>query len=1375
MEPVTLSQIFDDPLFNDISESFLDDIDVKDLFDLSTFMNSPDVKNEDDITANQSSGKTTLESLLHSKPASDIFATNTGLQSWGPVNVKEVQDKQRSFWEVGTADRSVYPQAKLHGQVCGLQRTFDMPHVSKLLCDSEIQSAHNRNKVDSCPVENPATNSSTHKSQFTIHNDEEIDVKVDIDHCEQKNGTFKRAPHNAIEKRYRASINGKIDELRKLLMPIPSSDVKMNKSAVLRRAIDRIRELEEINAQLNTELMAFRSCNISSLSFVGSNNSTSETESQSIETPPVSLTNQKVLTDQYYFQCKTSPQSNSSNYIPVDQVFHFTGKPINQPSQSLYGSNEKEKMSMKTAKEFFLNSFHSSSLSSASSSSLSSPPSINSPLNNSDKFMINSQYSSVSPPSTTAVSPPSLLMSSDVVPSAFMLHNDSYDIHSINNENLPTYEQQKQQHQLRQLNYLSLSPLLQSPNVQNCNKPPQFFCASNPTVISPEQSAIKKSCCDRIVHRKRLANDSNGGVFTPTKAKCNNLLVNHDMNVKSLVIPRGKEKFNLLSNTGSNNNTTIQAQFPTVCQLLCETNACSHSSLPVLTKGNIPNENHQHQQHSVGYNEVVARTTLCIAALCLIALNPAQITTQVYTSSTPKDTKVSNARTLLSYFDTSSNSLITTINIPNSWLTSLMYILQWFVALLLCSWACYQKHIPVYLFNWLQKSRSNINSLHQVKSHFRQANIAINQLTLSIADYHLKVCLHLLGCSTHCKLIQPASTDSLLQCTYVYTWSIIKLGINLFTIISIQLPYWIWMCYFKKKPNKSNSIVCNDHSDVDENDMVTAAEVRLRLMELYLFDYEPKKVGPNNTRFSRLLDIVSLALMGIRDFLDSFTHGICRWSETDQNIRTLAIVDHKLPINLLPRQGVTLGLLLKRKLGLDYLGSLIIRMTVHVTLRFRLSKLWINWFNNSTFVRLIVSNQKLNSCTLGIITTSSSAASLTVTAKSIGLDEYSSDKKLLIVNHTEKNIINQILIELREYITCHCLKVILYGEVDQVKILKTYIHLLLELSPSLNVYNNSKKNSRNDEIEYEETDDQVACSHWWAQMLNILWEYRCAQSKLPLQSSCKLLTAENQLELSKADPVNNIAPQSLFKCPCLGDLVRVLSIVNKFGLLESKPTSRMLQIACLSIRNLRKSCRNLNNTYMFNRKPSESELQLDYMRFNFLAWSMIATNWFIDVLILKLKNVIHNDDNKLIMMTTTIKQTKIMNDQPIELFHGFSDSLYLLHQLVDYFNMPVSNWIRIKLRSAEAVHRLITGACPTRTRFALLQNYSLSCLASSTESTKYNTNKSVNDVTIPKVSHNSGSTQHQPICYNRLMNEDVPITGCRSSHRSNVLLQSPGC
>ncbi|VDQ13776.1 unnamed protein product [Trichobilharzia regenti] len=55
------------------------------------------------------------------------------------------------------------------------------------------------------------------------------DVKVNTENSEQNNDTGKRAPHNAIEKRYRASINGKIDELRKLLTPTSSGDVKVIK------------------------------------------------------------------------------------------------------------------------------------------------------------------------------------------------------------------------------------------------------------------------------------------------------------------------------------------------------------------------------------------------------------------------------------------------------------------------------------------------------------------------------------------------------------------------------------------------------------------------------------------------------------------------------------------------------------------------------------------------------------------------------------------------------------------------------------------------------------------------------------------------------------------------------------------------------------------------------------------------------------------------------------------------------------------------------------------------------------------------------------------------------------------------------------------
>ncbi|KAL7064477.1 hypothetical protein AAHC03_05326 [Spirometra sp. Aus1] len=66
----------------------------------------------------------------------------------------------------------------------------------------------------------------------------------------------RKSPHNAIEKRYRQSINGKIDELRDLLNASSGDDLKTNKSAVLRRAIDRIRLLEKENECLRMRLSA---------------------------------------------------------------------------------------------------------------------------------------------------------------------------------------------------------------------------------------------------------------------------------------------------------------------------------------------------------------------------------------------------------------------------------------------------------------------------------------------------------------------------------------------------------------------------------------------------------------------------------------------------------------------------------------------------------------------------------------------------------------------------------------------------------------------------------------------------------------------------------------------------------------------------------------------------------------------------------------------------------------------------------------------------------------------------------------------------------------------------------------------------------------
>ncbi|XP_067329251.1 sterol regulatory element-binding protein 1-like [Anolis sagrei] len=65
----------------------------------------------------------------------------------------------------------------------------------------------------------------------------------------------KRTAHNAIEKRYRCSINDKICELKDLVV---GTEAKLNKSAILRKAIDHIRFLKQANQKLKAENMALK-------------------------------------------------------------------------------------------------------------------------------------------------------------------------------------------------------------------------------------------------------------------------------------------------------------------------------------------------------------------------------------------------------------------------------------------------------------------------------------------------------------------------------------------------------------------------------------------------------------------------------------------------------------------------------------------------------------------------------------------------------------------------------------------------------------------------------------------------------------------------------------------------------------------------------------------------------------------------------------------------------------------------------------------------------------------------------------------------------------------------------------------------------------
>lgn len=85
--------------------------------------------------------------------------------------------------------------------------------------------------------------------------DSENKVPINRIPKEPKVKEVKRSAHNAIERKYRTSINDKIVELKNMIVGI---DAKLNKSAILRKTIDYIRFLQNSNSRLKQENMMLK-------------------------------------------------------------------------------------------------------------------------------------------------------------------------------------------------------------------------------------------------------------------------------------------------------------------------------------------------------------------------------------------------------------------------------------------------------------------------------------------------------------------------------------------------------------------------------------------------------------------------------------------------------------------------------------------------------------------------------------------------------------------------------------------------------------------------------------------------------------------------------------------------------------------------------------------------------------------------------------------------------------------------------------------------------------------------------------------------------------------------------------------------------------
>lgn len=143
----------------------------------------------------------------------------------------------------------------------------------------------------------------------------------------------KRTAHNAIEKRYRSSINDKILELKDL---VAGTEAKLNKSAVLRKAIDYIRYMQQSNQKLKQENMALKMANQKNKSLKDLVAMEVDVKNE-LPTPPASDAGSPL---------PSGPFSHCSSDSEPDSPMGDDSKPVAQAERSAGGMVDRSRMAL---------------------------------------------------------------------------------------------------------------------------------------------------------------------------------------------------------------------------------------------------------------------------------------------------------------------------------------------------------------------------------------------------------------------------------------------------------------------------------------------------------------------------------------------------------------------------------------------------------------------------------------------------------------------------------------------------------------------------------------------------------------------------------------------------------------------------------------------------------------------------------------------------------------------------------------------------------------------------------------------------------------------------------------------------------------------
>ncbi|CAH0560495.1 unnamed protein product [Brassicogethes aeneus] len=136
-----------------------------------------------------------------------------------------------------------------------------MPQIIKIIkTESPTQSTFMYTTSNPTPslhsiLNNNAQILTTTSIPFMLDTDNKVAINRMPPHKEVKVKEVKRSAHNAIERKYRTSINDKIVELKDIVV---GTDAKLNKSAILKKTIEYIRFLQNSNSRLKQENMALK-------------------------------------------------------------------------------------------------------------------------------------------------------------------------------------------------------------------------------------------------------------------------------------------------------------------------------------------------------------------------------------------------------------------------------------------------------------------------------------------------------------------------------------------------------------------------------------------------------------------------------------------------------------------------------------------------------------------------------------------------------------------------------------------------------------------------------------------------------------------------------------------------------------------------------------------------------------------------------------------------------------------------------------------------------------------------------------------------------------------------------------------------------------